>query len=133
MATTVSGKGLRCTFDAGPTSFSGVTSSDVQEVGDELDATDAESAPYLSTDIGCTGLKVQIKGNSRVDGITYVEFKMGTILTNVKIYPHGTTNPAWEMAEAIVLPGSQSSTIRGKVEYTLNIASRGAFVYPEPV
>lgn len=130
--TTVSGKGLRCTFDVANTAFSGVTNSDVQEVGDELDATDSETAPYISTDIGCTGLKVQIKGNSRVDGITYTSFKMGTILTNVKIYPHGEANPGWTMAEAIVLPGSQAAAIRGKVEYTLNIASRGAFTYPTP-
>lgn len=130
MASSTSGKGLRVTFAVGNTIMTGVTTSDVTEVGDELDATDSDTAPYISTDIGCTGLKVQIKGNKRSDGNIYANFTVGTLLTNVKIYPNGSTNPFWVMPLAVVLPGSNSSSVRGKVEYTVNIASQGTYTAP---
>jgi len=130
MPASVSGKGLKVTFAVGNTVMSAVTSSEVTEVGDELDATDSDTAPFISTDIGCTGLKVQIKGNHRFDGIIYTNFTVGTILANVKIYPHGSSNPFWIMPAAVVLPGSQSATVRGKVEYTINLASQGTYTAP---
>lgn len=128
---TTSGKGLKVTFSSGPTIMKGVTTSDVQEVGDELDATDADTAPFTSTDIGCTGLKVQVKGHHREDGINPIALSVGTILTDVSIFPDGVADPGWTMEEAIILPGSWSQSIRGQKEYTLNIASRGPWTAPD--
>ena len=125
-----SGKSFTARFGAGPTTITGLVSGEVRIVGDELDETDSDSAPYQSVGAGTTGFRAQLKGNLRLTGTQPSVFKFGTILTDLKIFPFGSTNPEYEAASAICLEGTESFEVRGKVMFTLNIASRGAFTVP---
>lgn len=126
----VSGKSFTARFGAGPTTITGIVSGEIRNVPDELDATDSDSAPFGDTDVGCTQLVGQLKGHLRLTGTQPSAIKPGTILEDLKIYPFGSTNPDYDMPEAICLEGTESIAVRGKVEYTINFKSKGAYTVP---
>lgn len=129
-----SGKLFTATIGVGtPITISGLTRGEIRDVGDELDSTDSDSAPYLDTDIGCVGKTGALEGHFRVEGMQFPALSMGTILTTLKIYPHGILADAYIFPLAIVLPGSVAVEVRGKVQFTINWASKGAFTEPSSV
>lgn len=126
----ISGKLLTARHGVGPTTITGIVSGEIREVPDDLDATDSDSAPYGSTDVGCTQLVGQLKIHHRTTGTQPAMVKAGTILLDLDIFPHGASNPEWHMEEAICLEGTNQMEIRGQVVYTINFKSRGAYTVP---
>lgn len=125
----VSGKAFTARYGATPTIVTGLISGEIREVPDDLDATDSNSAPYGSTDVGCTQLQGQLRGHLRATG-SMATIKAGTILQDFDIFPHGSANPEYHMEEMICLEGSTSFEIRGKVQFVINFKSRGVYTVP---
>lgn len=126
----VSGKAFTARHSTVPVTITGIVSGEIREVPDDLDATDSNSAPYGTTDVGCTQLVGQLKGHWRTTGTTPANLKAGTILQDFDIFPHGSANPEYHMEEMICLEGTTSVAVRGKVEFTINFKSRGAYTVP---
>ena len=129
MAST-SGKLFTATIGATPVTITGLTRGDIQDVADELDSTDSDSAPYLDTDIGCRGKTGTLEGHFRAEGMQFPALTVGTQLTSLKIYPHGIAGDPYTFPVAIVLPGSVAVEVRGKVQFTIKWASKGTFTEP---
>lgn len=117
------------TFTAllGSTPISGTYQGDVEESGDEQDATDNTTGTYQDTEVGTTGLAVSITGNHRSAASPWPGIAVGSILTNVKIAPHGIGSTGWILASAIVVTSSEKVEKRGKITFTARIKSKGAY------
>ena len=126
-----SGKLFTATVGGTPLTITGLTRGEIREVADELDATDSDSAPYLDTDIGCEGRQGTLEGNFRQNWMGVVSLKVGSVLTNLKIYPHGLLADPYVFPLAICLPGTRSFEVRGQVKFVVNWASKGTFTEPD--
>jgi hypothetical protein len=118
MRATVNGVALR-----GLRSFEPTTS------GEELDAADADSAPYEDWDASMYGVRLVIRGiwDPATDGVFPGIYK-GAILTNVVLWSNRNNSaPDYSIPEAIVTEESTPVEVKGQIQYTCTIRNKGAY------
>ena len=108
----------------------------VDEEGDRLDATDAESDGKGDTDVGVTQLRVRLRGNHKIGDGPWPGMSAGTELTDLKLYLQSTsgsslTGPYWDVPLAVVVRGSQPVSVRGKIEWEVEVDSKGDYTPPQ--
>jgi len=103
----------------------------VSETGDNLDATTADGAGFGDTDTGVDELEITLRGLVKLGSTVLPGIKRGTIFTNLYLYADRTTaNPVWAVAQAISLGPVNTVRIRGQIEYSVTVKSKGVYVGP---
>lgn len=95
--------------------------------GDELDGTTGASGGFEAPEIGVRGYRTTLRGiYDDVFGMgSYLD--VGSILTNVNLYiDEGAATAVFAFGEAIVLAAPIVVPVRGRMEWELQIASRGS-------
>ncbi len=94
--------------------------------GDELDGTTGADGGFEKPEVGVRGYRTTLRGiYDDVNGMgTYLE--VGDILSNVNLYiDEAAAVPVFTYGEAIVLTAPIVVPVRGRMEWELQIASRG--------
>lgn len=103
----------------------------VSETGDNLDATTADGAGFGDTDTGVDELEITLRGLVKLGSTVLPGIKRGTIFTNLYLYADRTTaNPVWAVAQSISLGPVNTVRIRGQIEYSVTVKSKGVYVGP---
>lgn len=127
----ISGKALQAEIDG--VFVHGNFSWQIEEDGDELDGTTAESGGYEDPEMGVYKARVTLKGYMDVADGTYTPVRRGTIVTNLKLFRDITdVTPAFDIPTSLVLRSNQGGEVRGKVEWGSTIATKGAYTYNDP-
>lgn len=126
---TISGKYFKARL--GNTIVYGMTRGEIDDGGDELDATDAESGGFGEVDIGVYQASITLSGTCKVgNGIgPFPKLRRGTFLTNLKVYARGTQGSYWNVGNALVLRCRQSGETRGRVEFSADCKTNGSYEY----
>lgn len=121
----ISGKNFKARIGSPAVAVAGTTRAEIEEMGDELDATDAESDGYGDTEIGVTQLRVALSGFCKESADPIPPLRLGTLLTDVKIYERGLAGDYWSITSALVTKFTNPIDVRGRVEFTCEIKSKG--------
>lgn len=121
-------------------SHSGGTLSDIygwtaEETGDVLDRTTGSYNGFEAEDVGVFGLHITTKGYMDVATGSVNSIRRGTLLTDLQLFRDiNDATPAYACTEAIVVRFTQGGEVRGKIEWTAEIHSRGDVItYSDPV
>ena len=116
-----------------PVFVSGNYAWNMEENADELDGTTGEDAGYENPSVGVYSGVVMLKGYMDIVSGTYTPIRRGTTISNLKLYrDKDDTNPAFSIPSAVVLQSTQGGEVRGKVEWTARIKTKGSYTYNEP-
>jgi hypothetical protein len=131
----VSGKYFRGRVGSTPTVIAGLYEMEPREEGDRLDATDSESGGMGDTDVGVKQLRVRLRGNHKIGSGPWPGLAVDTVLTDLKLYLQSPlasplTGPFWHLPSAVVVSAGNPTSVRGKIEYEVEIDSKGTYVAP---
>jgi hypothetical protein len=130
MATT-SGKSGKGAVGSTPVAIGGLQQWDIEEPGDVLDATDAESGGVEDTDVGVIGVRGTVRGVHKITSGPYPTFRTGSILTTLKLNLDSTTaNALWTFPVAIVTRCTSGIRVRGQMEYSFEFRNKGIYTGP---
>lgn len=103
----------------------------VSETGDNLDATTADGAGYGDTDTGINELEITLRGLVKLGSTVLPGIARGTLFTNLYLYADRTTaNPVWAVPISISLGPVNTVRIRGQIEYSVTVKSKGSYTGP---
>lgn len=127
----ISGKALQAQIDG--IFVHGNFSWQIEEDGDELDGTTAESGGFEDPEIGVYKGRITLKGYMSVIDGTYTPVRRGTVISDLKLFRDITDAvPAFDIPSAISLRSNQGGEVRGKVEWGATIATKGQYTYNDP-
>lgn len=129
----ISGKFM--TFSVGGVEVSGNFAWKVTEGGDVLDATVGANRGWETEDMGVQNLRVNVRGYMDVTiGSGYALVRRGQIIADVNFYRHiDDALPAYTVAEMLAAQSDQGGEVRGKIEWSADLHSRGDGVtYNDP-
>jgi hypothetical protein len=115
-----------------PVFLAGNYAWDVDEQADDHEGTTGEDAGFEN---GCTGVKVAVitlKGWMDIAAGEYVPVQAKTIITNLKLYLDEASTVNWTFPVAEVITSKQGGTVKGKVEWSATVRSRGSYTYADP-
>lgn len=106
---------------------------EVSEEADDHEGTTGEDEGYEN---GCTGVKVAVvnlRGWMDIAAGEYVTVQAKTIISNLKLYLDKDATVNWTFPTAEVITSTQGGEVKGKVQWTARIKSRGSYTYADPV
>ena len=130
---TISSKYFKMRYGSGPSTLAGYDWQVSEDEGAMLDATDSESNGFGSNDIGVQQMTVSCKGFFTQTSAPFAALVQGTLLTNIKLYPHGIinsgapTNGYWYAASAMIVGNVTTGQVKGRTEYSFTIKSQGSY------
>jgi hypothetical protein len=128
---TSSGKYGKGAVGSSPTPISGLQQWDIDEPGDVLDATDAESGGVEDTDVGVIGIRGTVRGIHKITAGPYPVFRTGAILTNLKLnLDYNVANALWTFPSAIIIRCTSGIRVRGQMEYSFEFRNKGVYTGP---
>ena len=129
----VSGKYLTALHSGG--TLSDIYGWTAEETGDVLDRTTGSFNGFEAEDMGVFGLHITAKGYMDVTTGSVNAIRRGTLLTDLQLYRDiNDAVPAYACTEALVVRFTQGGEVRGKMEWTAEIHSRGDVItYSDPV
>ena len=105
----------------------------MDEGGDALDRTTGFWNGWEAEDMGVQNGHVSIKGYMDVANGQYIPIRRGTILTNLELFRNqDDATAAFTIAEALVVRSTQGGEIRGKIEWSCEVHSRGEVIANDP-
>ena len=127
----ISGKYMIATV--GDTLVHGNYAWTIEETADELDATTAEDGGYENPDDGVWSSTVNLKGYMNIIDGTYTPVRRGTLITDLRLYRNiDDAEPAFAIPLAKVFTSTQGGEVKGKIEWTAKIKTKGIYEYADP-
>lgn len=115
-----------------PVFIAGNYAWDVDEQSDDHEGTTGEDAGFEN---GCTGVGVAVitlKGWMDIAAGEYTPVRAKTIINDLKLYLDEASTVNWTFPVAEVITSKQGGQVKGKVEWSATIRSRGAYTYADP-
>lgn len=127
----VSGKYMTCSIN-GLEIFDNYSWS-MDEGGDALDRTTGAWNGWEAEDMGVQNGHVSIKGYMDVSTGQYLPIRRGQIITNLLLFPdENSIVPSFTIPEALIVRSTQGGEIRGKIEWSCEVHSRGEVIATDP-
>lgn len=122
------GSGL---IGATPVAITGMQEWTVEETGDALDATDAESGGVEDTDVGVIGARISIRGVHKLGSGPFPGMRTGNLISALKLYLNkNTLTSSWDFPSAIIVRCTSSSRVRGQIEWSAELRNKGVYTGP---
>lgn len=119
MATTT-GKYMAGTV--GGSAFRGMTNWEVEEVTDELDATDANSGGVEQIDAGVVGPRIRFSGYWKLTAGPWPGFRTNSIVASLALYANSNVAAAsWLFDRLVVVRCRASAEVRGQIKYEIEL------------
>lgn len=126
-----SGKFGKGSIGTVPVAINGLQEWNVEETGDTLDATDAESGGVENTDVGVIGARISISGVHKLSSGPFPGMRTGTILTDLTLHLNSTVmNALWKFPSSIITRCTSASRVRGQITWSSENRNKGVYTGP---
>lgn len=113
--------------------MAGLTQWTVEEVGDELDSTNAESNGLEEIDVGVIGPRITLEGYHKLGSGPFPGLRTGTLITNVTLFLNRNVSAStWAFTAIVVTRVRSSMEVRGQIRFSVEArnAEGGTWVGP---